>query len=133
MGLESGHRPIGGTSGDRAARLARPQGRNLPHFAVSSRLEHCRGARLPILFHGISSGRIIRSEYLIARAQMRGRSFLQPGFPMDEDHVAYLRDHAHALVKLARKVMDDAIAGELQAMAVEVLERARVLENNNKF
>ena len=52
---------------------------------------------------------------------------------MDKDHVAYLRDHAHALVKLARKVMDDAIAGELQAMAVELLERARELENNNKF
>jgi hypothetical protein len=52
---------------------------------------------------------------------------------MDKDHIAYLRNHAHALVKLARKLTDTTVAGELEAMAVELLERVRVLENSFKF
>ena len=52
---------------------------------------------------------------------------------MDREHVNYLRNHAHALVRLARKLSDNAIAGELEAMAVEILERARQIENLNQF
>ena len=52
---------------------------------------------------------------------------------MDKDHIAYLRDHAHALVKLARTLKDEAVAGDLEAMAIDLLERARVLEKSNTF
>lgn len=50
---------------------------------------------------------------------------------MDKEHIAYLRDHAHALVKLARRLQDEAVAGELEALAIEMLERARIMEINN--
>jgi hypothetical protein len=52
---------------------------------------------------------------------------------MDKDHIAFLRRHAHALVKLARTIKEHAVAGELEAMAVELLERARVLENSDQL
>jgi hypothetical protein len=52
---------------------------------------------------------------------------------MDKDHIAYLRGHAHALVALARTIKEHAVAGELEAMAVELLERARALENSDSL
>jgi hypothetical protein len=64
---------------------------------------------------------------------MRGRSFAQRSTAMNKDDIVYLRDHAHALVKLARKIQDATVAGELEAMAIELLERAREMEKGNSF
>ena len=52
---------------------------------------------------------------------------------MDKEHVAYLRSLAHEMVALARKSTDAAIAGELEALAIELLERARIFENHTRF
>jgi len=52
---------------------------------------------------------------------------------MDKELVAYLRSLAHDLVALARKSTDATIAGELEAMAIELLERARIFENHARF
>jgi hypothetical protein len=53
---------------------------------------------------------------------------------MHKEHIAYLREHAHALVKLARKQQcDQALAGELEELAIELLKRASELERGTKF
>jgi len=50
---------------------------------------------------------------------------------MDKGLIAFLRDQAHALVMLARRVPDVTVAGELEALAIEILERARELDKSD--
>jgi hypothetical protein len=50
---------------------------------------------------------------------------------MHKELITYLRDHAFAMVELARKESDPEIALQLEAMAVELLKRARQLDSGD--
>jgi hypothetical protein len=52
---------------------------------------------------------------------------------MYNELIAYLREHAHKLVKLARRESDAEIASELEGLAVELLQRASDLERDTRF
>ena len=52
---------------------------------------------------------------------------------MHKELIAYLRTHAHDLVKLARASADTTLSLELEKMAIEMLKRAGDLERGSKF
>lgn len=52
---------------------------------------------------------------------------------MHKELIAYLRVHAHDLVKLARQSADATLSLELEKMAIEMLKRAGDLERASKF
>ena len=52
---------------------------------------------------------------------------------MYRELIAYLRSHAHDLVKLARQTADATLSLELEKMAIEMLKRAGDLERDSKF
>ena len=52
---------------------------------------------------------------------------------MHKELIAYLRMHAHDLVKLARQSADATLSLELEKMAIEMLKRAGDLERDSKF
>ena len=52
---------------------------------------------------------------------------------MHKELIAYLRTHAHDLVKLARQTSDEALSLDLEKMAIELLKRAGDLERDSKF
>ena len=52
---------------------------------------------------------------------------------MHKELIAYLRAHAHDLVKLARQSADATLSIELEKLAIEMLKRAGDLERSSKF
>ena len=52
---------------------------------------------------------------------------------MHKELIAYLRTHAHDLVKLARQSSDQTLSLDLEKMAIEMLKRAGDLERDSKF
>ena len=52
---------------------------------------------------------------------------------MHKELIAYLRGHAHDLVKLARQASDAAVSLELEQMAIEMLKRVADLERDSRF
>jgi hypothetical protein len=52
---------------------------------------------------------------------------------LHKELIAYLRTHAHDLVKLARGASDETLSLELENMAIEILKRAADLERGSKF
>lgn len=52
---------------------------------------------------------------------------------MHADLIQHLRDHAMALVGIARTLSDPDVSAKLEAMAVELLKRASTLERDSRF
>jgi hypothetical protein len=52
---------------------------------------------------------------------------------MHQELIQHLREHALALVNIARKLSDPDISAKLEAMAVELLRRASTLEHDTHF
>ena len=52
---------------------------------------------------------------------------------MHTELVEYLRRHALTLVEIARKMGDAETAGRLEAIAIDLLKRARSLESTSFF
>jgi len=52
---------------------------------------------------------------------------------MHKELIAYLRRHAHDLVKLARQSADEKLSLELEKMAIEMLKRANDLERDSRI
>jgi hypothetical protein len=52
---------------------------------------------------------------------------------MHKELIAYLRMHAHDLVKLARRAADETLSLELEKMAIDMLKRAADLERDARF
>jgi hypothetical protein len=53
--------------------------------------------------------------------------------PIHQELIAHLREHAVALVNLARKSSEPDIANELETLAIELLKRASQLEADSRF
>ena len=48
--------------------------------------------------------------------------------PMHQQMVDHVRAHAHALVKLARSLSDEALSEQLERLAIELLQKAHSFE-----
>jgi hypothetical protein len=51
---------------------------------------------------------------------------------MQKQLIEHMRAHAHALVKIARKLTDPAVSQELEALATDLLKHAHLFERDTR-